>query len=154
MLRSKIIADRLREVFLDGEWVANTNYQEQLLHVSLDQATQKLGTLNTIGALTYHVNYYLNGLLKVFKGGELEIKDKFSFDAPPLLSEMDWKNLINDFMKNSEEFAQKVEQMSDEIFDEIFVDEKYGTYQRNIEGIIEHAYYHLGQITLIRKMIA
>jgi hypothetical protein len=30
--------------------------------------------------------------------------------------------------------------------DEVFVDEKYGTYQRNIDGMIEHAYYHLGRL--------
>ena len=27
------------------------------------------------------------------------------------------------------------------------------TYLRNIEGVIEHSYYHLGQISLIRKLI-
>jgi hypothetical protein len=46
-----------------------------------------------------------------------------------------------------------VEQFPDEKLDEAFVDEKYGTWQRNIDAMIEHCYYHLGQITLIRKMI-
>ncbi len=55
------------------------------------QATQKIGTLNTIAALTFHVNYYLAGILKVFRGGELEIRDKYSFDIPPIDSEADWK---------------------------------------------------------------
>jgi hypothetical protein len=43
--------------------------------------------------------------------------------------------------------------MEDYIFDKPFIDEKYGTFLRNIEGVIEHSYYHLGQISLIRKMI-
>ena len=43
--------------------------------------------------------------------------------------------------------------MNDSIFDHPFIDGKYGSYLRNIEGIIEHSYYHLGQISLIRKMI-
>jgi len=30
--------------------------------------------------------------------------------------------------------------MEDSIFDQPFVDEKYGTYLRNIEGVIEHSY--------------
>ena len=34
-----------------------------------------------------------------------------------------------------------------------FVDEKYGTYLRNIDGMIEHAYYHLGQVVLIKKLL-
>ena len=43
--------------------------------------------------------------------------------------------------------------ITDEKLEEIFVNEKYGTYKRNIEGMIEHCYYHLGQISLIKKMI-
>lgn len=37
--------------------------------------------------------------------------------------------------------------------DEPFVDEKYGSYLRNIEGVIEHSYYHLGQVVLVKKMV-
>lgn len=36
---------------------------------------------------------------------------------------------------------------------EAFVEEKYGTYQRNLEGMIEHSYYHLGQIVLIKELL-
>ena len=43
--------------------------------------------------------------------------------------------------------------MSAEKLEDVFFDEKYGTYLRNIEGMIEHCYYHLGQVSLIRKMI-
>lgn len=57
------------------------------------------------------------------------------------------------FLSNAEQFAVLVEQMTESQFDEPFADEKYGNYLRNIEGVIEHSYYHLGQISLIRKMI-
>jgi hypothetical protein len=153
MTRNLIIASRLREVFHNGRWIANTNYKEQILSVNWQQAIQKIGNLNTIAAMTYHINYYLAGLLNAFKNGKLEISDKYSFDLPQLQSEADWNNLVTEFLNNSEKFANKVEQMDDSIFDQPFVDEKYGSYLRNIEGVIEHSYYHLGQISLIRKMI-
>ncbi len=41
----------------------------------------------------------------------------------------------------------------DETLDMHFLDEKYGTYIRNTEGVIEHTYYHIGQVSLLRKMI-
>lgn len=153
MKRNILIAGRLREVFLDGHWIANTNYQEQLLSTNWQEAIQKLGNLNTIAALTYHINYYLAGLLKAMENGKLEISDKYSFDIPKIQSEDDWKELVADFLNNTESFASYVEKMDDNIFDMPFVDEKYGNYLRNIEGVIEHSYYHLGQISLIRKMI-
>ena len=147
------MANRLREVLLHGKWIANTNFQEQLLSVSWEQAIQKVGTLNTIALLTFHLNYYLAGLINVFNGGNLEIKDKYSFDLPEIKSESDWQTLVSDFLNNAEMFANHVEQMEESRLDQPFVDEKYGSYWRNLEGVIEHSYYHLGQVSLIKKMI-
>ncbi len=154
MTRNETLASRLREVLLDGHWIANTNYKEQLLKTSWQQATHKVGSLNTIAALTYHINYYLAGLLNAFESGKLEISDKFSFDLPPIQSELEWNQLVTDFINNAEKFADSVEQMQDPMFDQPFIDEKYGTFLRNIEGVIEHSYYHLGQMSLVQKMIS
>lgn len=153
MTRNSMIASRLREVFLDGYFIANTNYKAQLLGLDWIQANQKVGNLNTIAALTYHINYYLVGLLSAFETGRLEIRDKFSFDLPDI-SESDWEVLVTELLSNAEKFAERVEQMEDSLFDQIFIAEKYGTYLRNIEGVIEHSYYHLGQISLIKKMLS
>lgn len=151
---SNQLAKRFREVLLDGKWIANTNFKDQLSKVSWEQATEKIGSLNTIAALTFHINYYIGGILQVFKGGALEIRDKYSFDLPPITSKEDWDNLLNEVWTNAENFADQVERMPDEKLEDVFVDEKYGNYRRNIEGVIEHSYYHLGQISLIRKMIS
>ena len=153
MARNLAIAYRLREVLLNGKWIANTNFKEQILSVNWEQAIQKVENLNTIALLTFHINYYLAGLLNVFAGGKLEIKDKYSFDLPEIKSEKDWNKLVNDFLSNSEMFANQVEHMEESMLDQPFADEKYGSYLRNIEGVIEHSYYHLGQIVLIKKML-
>jgi hypothetical protein len=34
-----------------------------------------------------------------------------------------------------------------------FGDPKYGSYYRNLHGIVEHTHYHLGQIVLVKKII-
>lgn len=153
MTRNLTIASRLREVFLNGHWIANTNYKEQIQSVNWQQATKEISNLNTIAALTFHINYYLSGLLNAFENGKLEISDKYSFDLPPITSQTEWHNLVAEFLDNSEKFANSIERMDDSKFDQSFIDEKYGTYLRNIEGVIEHSYYHLGQISLIKKMI-
>ena len=151
--RNSALANRLREVLLNGHWIANTNYQDQLRSINLHQTIQKVNHLNTIAALTFHINYYLAGLINAFENGKLEISDKYSFDLPPIQSEAGWNQLVNEFYQNSEKFAVLVEQMDDRMLDEPFIDEKYGTILRNIEGVIEHSYYHLGQLSLIKKML-
>ncbi|MCH5721384.1 DinB family protein [Niabella hibiscisoli] len=153
MERAVFLANRLREVYLNGRWIANTNYKDQLLSVNREQAIKQVGDLNTIAALTFHINYYLEGILHVFNGGQLEISDRYSFDLPPVETDADWEKLVNSLLTNAEKFAEAVSQMDDALFDQVFVDEKYDTYLRNIQGVLEHSYYHLGQIVLIRKLV-
>lgn len=147
------IANRFQELFLDGKWIANTNYQELLLSINFNQATTKIHSLNTIAELTFHVNYYVEGLVFYFETGNLNIRDKFSFDSPMISSEEDWNNLRTKFMTNAMKFIEHIHSFTNEDLEKVFVNEKYGTYRRNIEAMIEHGYYHLGQISLIKKMV-
>ncbi|WP_294214008.1 DUF1572 domain-containing protein [uncultured Chryseobacterium sp.] len=153
MSSAKQLAKRFREVLLDGVWIANTNFKDQLSGVTWKQAITKIGSLNTIAMLTFHIDYYIAGLVHVFEGGNLEIRDRYSFDLAPIESQDQWEGLLNKLWENAEKFASLLEQMPDAKMNEVFVDEKYGTYLRNIDGMIEHCYYHLGQITLIRKLL-
>ncbi len=75
------LANRVRELILNGTWIANSKLRGQLSDLTVEQAITKIDALNTIATLTFHLHYY-------------------------------------------------------------------------IEGMIEHSYYHLGQIVLIKKMIS
>lgn len=147
------IANRFREVILNGTWIANTNFKDQLTDSSYELANKKVENLNTIGVLTQHLNYYINGINKVFAGGTLDIKDKYSFDFPEIKSQTEWNSILNELWNNAELFANFVEKLPENKLSEHFVEEKYGTYQRNVEAMIEHSYYHLGQIVLLKKML-
>ena len=148
------IAKRFREVILNGTWIANTNFKDQLDNLDWKIATTQFQSLNTIAILAQHIHYYIKGINNVFKGGTLDIKDKFSFDFPPIESQSDWENFLSIFWTDAELFATLIDQMPDEKLQQVFTDEKYGTYYRNIDAMIEHAYYHLGQIVLIKKCLA
>jgi hypothetical protein len=152
MQKTAFLANRIREVFLNGTWIANTNYKATLETTDWGIAVQKQDAGNSIAALTFHVNYYLAGLLKVFRGGKLEISDALSFDMPPISGQADWATLVAALLDNAEAFAQTIESMEDAALDLPFVDARYGSILRNIEGVIEHSYYHLGQIVLLKKI--
>ena len=153
MPRTQDLSDRLRELFLTGKWVANTNYQSLLSEVSWLQARSVYSNLNSIAQLTYHVNYYLDGLLRAFDSGVLDISDRYSFDLPPIESEMNWEFLRASFLANANRFAEKVASMEDSWLEGPFIDPRYGTVLRNVEGVLEHSYYHLGQMRLIKKLL-
>lgn len=147
------LANRFREVILNGTWIANTNYKDQLHDVDWKTATTEYKSLNTISILAQHIHYYINGVKNVFLGGDLEIRDQYSFDFPPIESQQEWESFLNRFWQDAEAFSNLVAQMPDEKLQACFVKEAYGTYERNIEGMIEHSYYHLAQIVLVKKLI-
>ncbi|WP_374540500.1 DUF1572 domain-containing protein [Flavobacterium sp.] len=147
------LANRFREVILNGTWIANTNFKNELSKINWKIAIKKSENLNSIAALAQHIHYYIKGIKNVFLGGRLEISDKYSFDFPEILSEEEWLNFLVEFWKDSEELALLIETMEETKLNAYFVDEKYGSYYRNIDAMIEHSYYHLGQIVLINKIL-
>lgn len=152
-MKSTELAKRFREVILDGKLIAFTNIKEQLSDLTMEQATLKIGSLNTLAALTFHLNYYIHGVLQVFEGGELTIRDKFSFEMNPIESEEDWILLRDNLFANAEKFAKHIDGMDDAQLDSGFVKEAYGSYHKNIDAMIEHCYYHFGQMVIIKKMV-
>ena len=147
------LANRFREVILNGTWIANTNFKNELSKINWKIAIKKRENLNSIAALAQHIHYYIKGIKNVFLGGRLEISDKYSFDFPEIQSEEEWLNFLVEFWKDSEELALLIETMEETKLNAYFVDEKYGSYYRNIDAMIEHSYYHLGQIVLINKIL-
>ena len=150
---AKNLADSLKEVLLDGKWVAGTNIKDEIIDLDWKIATLKIDSLNSIADLTFHIDYYLAGVLNVFKGGKLEIKDKYSFDYQKIESQKSWEKLIDKFCNDSEEFVKAVKSMTNNDLEKNFVKKEYGDYFRNLTVMSEHCYYHLGQIMLIKKMI-
>jgi hypothetical protein len=149
---SQQIAKNLREVYFGDNWTG-VNFTETLTDISWKQATIQVYDLNTIASLVFHVDYYVGNVLKVLQGKILNASDKLSFDLIPLKSEDDWKRLIAKFFQNAELFADKIEKLEPSRLFEDFPGGDYGDYYRNLQGIVEHAHYHLGQIVLIKKIL-
>lgn len=152
MSASKQAAKYFRDVHFGGNWT-DVNIKETLSDVTWEQAQKKVGDLNSIATLAVHIKYFVSVVLKVLKGGPLEGKDALSFDHSFIQSQEDWENFLKEWWDQTEQVAKLVEVMPEEKLFGPFVDPIYGDYYRQIHGMIEHAHYHLGQITLIKKMI-
>ena len=149
----KQIATHFRTFYTGGNWT-DVNLKDSLEGVTWQQATTSIFNCNTIAVLIYHMNYYVRLQTKVLQGQPLDGNDKYAFDAPPVQSAEDWEQLKNSVYTDAENFANLIEQLPEEKLDEIFHSEKYGNYYRNLQGIVEHNHYHLGQIVLLKKIIA
>ena len=148
----KQMAQHFRAVHFGGNWTS-VNLSETLSDVTWQQAVTQVHNLNTISVLVFHVNYYVAAVLKVLKGEPLTASDKFSFDLPAITSAEDWQNLITKTLTDAELFAEAIEKLDESKLFEEFTMPQYGNYYRNLAGIIEHTHYHLGQISLIKKIL-
>jgi hypothetical protein len=147
------IAKHFRDLHFGGNWTA-VNMKDTLADINFQQATTKVQSLNTIATLVFHTNYYVSAVSKVLQGEPLNAKDKYSFELPPIESQEDWEQLLSKTWTDAENFANLIEQLPESKLWDTFADEKYGNYYRNLHGIIEHTHYHLGQIVLIKKLLA
>jgi len=146
------IAKHFRDVHFGGNWTWS-NLKDNLDGVTWQQATTQVHSFNTIATLVYHTHYFVHAALQVLKGKPLDAHDKYSFDHPPIHSQQDWENFLQKVWADAEDFAQEAEKLPESKLWEVFSEEKYGTYYRNLHGIIEHTHYHLGQIALIKKIL-
>jgi uncharacterized damage-inducible protein DinB len=147
------LSKHFREVFFGGNWTWS-NLKDTLEDVSWEQANARVYNLNTIAALAYHINYYVRAVAGVLKEEPLGAKDEFSFDHPPIKSQRDWEKFVQQVLEDGESFTYLVGQLPEAQLWETFSEEKHSNYYRNIQGVIEHTHYHLGQIAIIKKILA
>ena len=146
------LAKHCRDVHFGGNWTF-VNLKDTLADITWQEATTQYQDSNTIATLLSHINYYINPVARVLQGEPLNASDKFSFDCPTITSQEEWEHLVQKALDEAEQFAKEIEKLEESKLFEVFSDEKYGNYFRNLLGIIEHTHYHLGQIALIKKMI-
>lgn len=148
----KQLAKHFRDVHFGGNWTC-VNLKDTLQDITCEQANTKVNDFNTIAQLVFHINYYVKPVSNGIRNEPLNASDQFSFDLPPINSEEEWQKLIHKVLNDAENLAIEIESIEEtKLFDD-FTDPKYGSYFRNLLGIIEHTHYHLGQISLIKKYL-
>ena len=146
------LAKQFRD-FLSGNNYTGINLQQALEGVTFEEAQTRVFGLNSIAMLVFHINYYVAAVLKVAQGGPLDAHDKLSYDMPPLDAEQDWHALCAKIFRETSALAGLIEQMTDEQVMGDFTVAKYGTWVRNLTGLLEHSYYHTGQISIVKKLL-
>ena len=141
-----------RAAYFGGNWTA-VNMKDSLATISWEEATTKVHNFHSIAELVFHIHYYIKPVLSVLAGGHLHANDKFSFDLTPINSADEWQKLVNKLLTDSELLAIAMEQFDASRLFEDFAGPAYGSYYRNLHGMIEHTHYHLGQIILIKKIV-
>lgn len=147
------LARHIREVHFGNNWT-DVDMTAVLKDVTWQQAVATpIPEANSIAVLVFHANFYLNYVHKSIKEGVYKFDHNDSFKAPPIQSEADWQALLQKTWDDAEAFAQTVEKLpnSASIYD--VIPPFSNSFYKNIQGVVEHTHYHLGQIVLLKKLI-
>ena len=147
-----LLAQHFRAAYFGGNWTER-DLRGLLTNVSWQQAVTPAQDLNTIAVLVFHIHYYTKAQLRVLEGGALAASDKLAFTPPPITSTADWQTLLQNTWAEAERFIERLEALDPAQLHAPFCDPKYGTYYANLQGNLEHLYYHLGQIALLKKLL-
>lgn len=146
------LARHLRDVHFGGNWTS-VNLQATLADVTWQEATAMVPGFHTLAALLFHANYYVTAVLGVLRGQPLTAKDAYSFEVPVLAAAADWDALRQRAWDEAEALATLIEQLPEEQLGADFADPKYGSYYRNLQGLVEHTHYHLGQMVVLKRLL-
>lgn len=149
---SNLLAQHITEVFEGSNWT-DVNIKDTIKNISWQQAGQKTNASpNTIAALLHHIYYWNEIMLQRINGSNPVIPDANGFDVGEINNDSDWINLKEKTHQSFIELSNAVKKFPGEKLTEISPTGK-SSYYKNLQGLVEHAHYHLGQIVILKKIL-
>jgi uncharacterized damage-inducible protein DinB len=147
-----LIAEHIKQVYEGDNWTS-ISIAETVNDVSWQQAQQHTAASpNTIASILHHL-YYWNGILmQRLEGNNPSIPEANGFDAGELNDETDWNELKEITHQSFIQLADAVKNFPEEKLKVTYAEGKSSFY-KNMQGVVEHAHYHLGQIVIIKKLL-
>jgi len=144
---------KLFESLYDGSPWIDVTIVGTVKNITAEQAAKKINTdRNSIWEIVNHLIYWRLTVLQRMQGTIVVFPDSNYFEPVKNTSESAWKNTLEKFKDSQQKWIDFLETFSENDFEKL-VQNKTMTYYEHIHGIIQHDSYHLGQITLLSKLI-
>lgn len=146
------IAAHIQDVFNGDNWT-EVNLADTVVDINYTEATTitKVSP-NSIAMLVHHLKFYNEVVLKRLQGTNPKISSANGFDMPPIQNEQQWKQLVSDCLQSAKNLAEAALAFPADKLESVPVGGHNNMY-KNLHGIAEHVHYHLGQITILKKLL-
>lgn len=146
-----LISKHLKELYFGGNWTG-ASFPDVMQGIGWESAIKEREGINSIATLVYHMHFYVVALIDGINGATSLPPDKESFKTPTIQSAEDWEDMKQASLDSVSALLLLIKDLPDTKLQEVFVKEEYGNYYRNLQGMIEHTHYHLGQIMMLKKL--
>lgn len=149
---AQLTAEHYYKAFYGDNW-SEIDFKEVLDGVSFTEALSITpASPNSIAAIIYHVTFYSKTILQRLQGNNPKINDANGFDMPEIKTESGWQTLKQLCFEAANDLTTAIKNIPDDKWEEpIF--KYHDTFYKTIAGVTEHAYYHLGQIVILKKVL-
>jgi len=146
-----LIAQHVLDAHEGGNWTGNS-VKQVLEDVSVAAAIIVTpASSNTISSLVHHLTYWNNIMVLRILGESPQIPKANGFDVKVLTTQKEWEivKLLN--IESAHLLASTILNFDcDDLTKPILPG--YSSAYKSLNGCIEHIYYHLGQITVIKNL--
>lgn len=147
--------NHFKEVYNGKPWYGE-NIVSKLNGITDELAfVRPLENVHSIAEVVAHMTYWRKSLISRLNKDEsfnASVESADNWRDPSQLREEGWDKVWSDFEASQEEIVEALSRQPVTILETEY--SKGYTFAYLIQGIIDHDIYHLGQIGLIRKMLA
>lgn len=151
----ELLVGKIQKVYVGNPWYGNS-IKSILKDIDPKTAFTKVArNVHTIAELVAHIIAWREFVISKIEGdNDFKITQKLSFDWKRIDKDekIAWRSLLNALEKNQSEFLTTLKKLDDD-FLKLPVSRRRYNIEFLIEGSIQHDIYHLGQISLLKKMI-
>lgn len=144
----EVIAQHFHEVNYGNNWT-DVSVKDTVDRISFREATRQTGNVNTIALLLYHMDFYN----MVVYDRLVDAKRAFEHEDSLRVEVMDekaWENLKTTYFEHVDLIHKAILAFPES---RLFETTTTNTPYKNLHGLVEHIHYHLGQISLLRKLV-
>ena len=150
MTLAQHLGKHFRQAYFGGSFTER-NLRDELSAIPLAAARRTTAGGNSVIAIVYHLHFYVRGVAGVLGGGPVDTRDRASWETPAIDTEGDWRAFVTEVLTEGEAFAKTLEALPDEELWKPFYRPTNAATLTNALGILEHVYYHLGQVVLLAR---
>lgn len=146
------LSDNLENAFRGNNWT-DVSIAATLVDISFAQANLRTAASpNTIAMLVNHLWYWNTVILQRMAGDDPVVPLTNGFDPDPITSESEWQALVSKAERSFNELAAAIRNYPlDKLGSR--TNRNASTISENLFGIVEHAYYHLGQVVILKHIV-
>ena len=153
MTQGEILADELRRALRGDAWHGPA-LQEIIANMSAEEAMQRpLPKAHSPWEIVVHITSWSNIALRRIKGGQVEPFDGEDWPLVYGFTSDNWNSARDALTESYERLAEVVAAMTDDELD-AKAPRSERTVAGMINGVVQHAAYHGGQIALLRKSVS